>query len=156
MTAASKREVLYVKHRAPARPRSTDSPLEMPSMRRALAHVWSFVRLRCPHCGEGRVLRGRTVLKRCASCGLRFERSDENYFTAALVVNYFVCGVLFVTLFLGTLVVTWPDVPWNALTYGMPVVMVAAVVLLHPIAKVAWLTIDVMVRPVSADEFVLE
>jgi hypothetical protein len=43
-------------------------------------------------------------------------------------------------------------VPWTALTFGAPIVMLLFMVLLYPISKVAWLTADVMLRPVVAEE----
>ena len=92
------------------------------------------------------------MLESCANCGFQYRRSDQNYFTAAIVVNYFMCGAIFAISFLATLLITWPDVPWDALTYVFPVAMVAIVVLLHPIAKVVWLTVDVIVRPVTPGE----
>lgn len=115
-------------------------------------HLLRLLRLRCPHCGKGRVLRGRSVLEACTACGFQYRRSDQNYFTAAIVVNYFICGAIFALSFLATLLITWPNVPWDVLTYAFPIAMVGIVVLLHPIAKVVWLTIDVIVRPVSPDE----
>jgi uncharacterized protein (DUF983 family) len=114
-----------------------------------------LLRLRCPNCGGSAVLRSPTRLhSHCSSCGFRFERSDENYFSGAVFVNYMFCGAMFVVAFLLTMLITWPDVPWTLLTYGMPAVMVAAVILLHPVSKVMWLTLDVLVRPVMPDEIV--
>lgn len=126
--------------------------MELPSFGRALQLLRRMMRLRCPNCGNGAVLRSRTVNDRCSSCAFRFERSSENYFAGAVFVNYMLCGVLFLFTFLLTMLFTWPDVPWTALTYAMPPIMIAAVILLHPTAKVMWLTLDVLIRPITPDE----
>lgn len=89
---------------------------------------------------------------RCTVCNFRFERSDENYFQGAMFVNFMIGGFTFASSFLAVLMLSWPDVPWNALTYGAPVAMLAFMVLLYPISKVVWLTADVMLRPVTAAE----
>lgn len=90
--------------------------------------------------------------ERCGICNLRYERSDENYFQGALFVNFMLGGFTFAASFLAVLLLSWPDVPWNALTFGAPVVMAAFMVLLFPVAKIVWLTADVMLRPVTGEE----
>jgi len=90
--------------------------------------------------------------ERCEACGFRYERSDENYFQGAMVVNFLIGGFTFAASLLAVLVLSWPDVPWNGLTFGAPVVMVGFMVLLYPISKVVWLTVDVMLRPVTQEE----
>jgi len=47
---------------------------------------------------------------------------------------------------------SWPTVPWTALTYLTPALMLVFMVLLYPISKVVWLTADVMLRPVTPEE----
>ena len=100
--------------------RTTETELEVPSVARALRLLGRFLRLRCPHCGGGPVLArwrvGRpwgVIRDRCPACHFRFERSDDGYFSAAML--------LFPLLF-------------------------------YPVSKVLWLTIDVMLRPVTPAE----
>jgi uncharacterized protein (DUF983 family) len=135
------------------RRRTTDSPLTTPSAARAFLALTGLVRLRCPHCRRGKVIRGwYRIHERCSTCTFRYERSDENYFQGAMFVNFMIGGFTFAASFLAVLVLSWPNVPWNALTYGAPVVMLLFMVLLYPISKVVWLTVDVMLRPVMPDE----
>lgn len=70
----------------------------------------------------------------------------------ALFFNFLIGAgsVLFGALAL--MIATWPDVPWNGLTYGTPVVIVIALTLFFPVSKVVWLTVDVLVRPVTEAE----
>jgi hypothetical protein len=46
----------------------------------------------------------------------------------------------------------WPDVPWDALTWGTPAAMIASMVVLRPFSKVVWLGFDVLMRPATPDE----
>lgn len=144
-------------HNAPATPalrrRTTDTPLTTPSAGRALLAFSGLMRLRCPHCRRGKVLRGwYGIHDRCSVCHLRYERSDENYFQGAMFVNFMVGGFTFGASLLAVLLLSWPNVPWDALTFGAPVVMLVFMILLYPISKVVWLTADVMFRPVTPEE----
>lgn len=44
---------------------------------------------------------------------------------------------------------TWPDVPWNALKWGLILVMIPAPALTYPFAKTVWLAIDLTLRPIT-------
>jgi uncharacterized protein (DUF983 family) len=135
--------------------RSTDTPLAVPSAARAFAHLRRLLRLRCPNCGVGSVLtRVFHVRERCPHCGFRYERSDDNYFQGAMIVNFMLGAFTFAITLLTVLVVSWPNVPWNLLTFGVPLGLPVFMALLYPISKVVWLTVDVMVRPVMEEELV--
>jgi uncharacterized protein (DUF983 family) len=139
--------------RAPIRHRTTDSAMEVPTAGRAFMMLRRLARLKCPNCGGGAVLTRRFgVHRRCSACGFRYERSDENYFAGAMFVNFMLGGATFAISFLAVLLTTWPNVPWNALTFGAPVVMLVLMVLFYPVSKVVWLTADVMLRPVTPGE----
>ncbi len=127
--------------------------MQMPTARHAFLLLLRLLRLRCPNCGRGSVLGRRfAVRERCGVCHFRFERSDDYYFQGALFVNYMLCGGIFVTTMFFTIVLSWPTVPWDALTYGAPLGIVVLGVMLYPVSKVIWLTVDVMVRPLTPDE----
>jgi uncharacterized protein (DUF983 family) len=137
----------------PLRRRTTDTPMTELSAGRALRALGGLVRLKCPHCRRGKVIRGWFGMhERCPTCHFRYERSDENYFQGAMFVNFMIGGFTFASSLFAVLFLSWPNVPWNALTYGAPVVMLLFMVLLYPISKVVWLTVDVMLRPVMAEE----
>jgi len=138
--------------------RSTESALALPSLGRALSLLGRAVRLRCPHCGRGAVLRGwhpRTwgaVRERCSSCGFRYTRSDDRYFAGAMLCNLLLAELLFAVAFVTAVLLTWPAVPWDGLTYAMAAAMAAGPVLFYPLSVVLWLTVDVLVRPVTRAE----
>jgi hypothetical protein len=69
-----------------------------------------------------------------------------------MFVNFMIGGATFAVSFLAVLLLSWPDVPWNALTFGAPVVMILFTVLFYPVSKVIWLAADVMLRPVTPEE----
>ena len=142
----------------PAAQRSTDSALDLPSMGRGLTLLGRALRLRCPHCGGGAVLQGwhprrwGMARDRCAGCGFRFTRSDERYFAGAMICNLLVAELLFALGMVAAVLATWPDVPWDGLTYVAAAGMVVVPFLFYPVAMVLWLTVDVLFRPVGADE----
>ena len=145
----------YARPRVPDR--TSDSPLRMPTMGQALRGFALALRLRCPHCGKGFVLtRLGAVRERCADCGLRFTRTDDNYFGGAVFFGLF-CGELAVALtLLIVLLVTWPRVPWDGILYGTTVGSLLALPISLPFAKVVWLSVDTLVRPVQPNELLTE
>jgi uncharacterized protein (DUF983 family) len=133
--------------------RTTDSPLHLPSTRDALRVLRRTLALRCPHCGLGAVLRWQgSVRRRCSSCNFRYERSDENYFSGAMFFGLLFGEFIFGIAFLIVLVSMWPNVPWDTITWAMPLGMVVVLIFWIPISRVVWLAVDVLVRPVQAHE----
>lgn len=133
--------------------RTSDSPLHMPTGSDAMRALGRVLRLHCPHCGLGYVLtKWGGVRERCSGCALRFERTDDNYFGGAMFFGMML-GEGFVALSLLVVVLlTWPDVPWNGLQYGATAACILTLPLLLPFAKVVWLAVDVLVRPVQPEE----
>jgi uncharacterized protein (DUF983 family) len=133
--------------------RTSDTPLQMPTLAqlgRAIRRSFTF---RCPHCGTGSVFQRIGVLrKRCEHCGLRFERTDDNYFGGAVFFGLF-CGELVVALtLLATILLTWPRVPWDGILYGVTAGSILALPISLPFAKVVWLNVDTVVRPIQPEE----
>lgn len=130
----------------------------MPSLGRCLTLLGRAMRLRCPHCGGGKVLEGwrlrcwGAVRERCSACGFRFQRSDDRYFAGAMLCNLLLAESLFAVGFITAVLLTWPDVPWDALTYGGAACLLVVNTTFYPVAKVLWLTMDVLVRPVTREE----
>lgn len=134
---------------------TTETPLEMPTFRRAMMYAGRAIRFRCPNCGVGKVMGswGKAV-ERCSHCNFRYARSGPEYFTGAMFCNFLIAEFLFATCFASAVVLTWPDVPWDAMTWVAVVGAVVVPVTLYPFSKVAWLTIDTLVRPVTPEELV--
>ena len=132
---------------------TTDSALEFPTLGHLFRLMGRALRLRCPNCGVGAVLRPwATVNGKCSHCGFRFTRSSDSYFSGAMLANLAVAEGLFAVVFAVALIASWPDVPWDTLTWAMPLGIALAPALLLPFAKVAWLTFDVAFRTVTPEE----
>jgi uncharacterized protein (DUF983 family) len=110
---------------------TTESGLDVPSMRQTAIVAWRTLRLRCANCGKGKVLRSfSAVNNRCSNCGLRFWRGEEDYFSGALL---FGLEAGFAIALLGLLIVvalTWPTVPWGTVELiGLPLLFVGMICL---------------------------
>lgn len=131
----------------------TRTGLQLASPRQTARLLGRAFRLRCPHCGGGPVLQHWLKLRvRCGNCGLRLERGEHDYFLGSLLFNFILAGLLFMVVLVAILLVTWPDVPWDALEIVLPILIVAAPVFLFPFAKLVWLAFDLMLRPVTPEE----
>jgi uncharacterized protein (DUF983 family) len=128
--------------------------LAMPGVRDTIVLLWRSVRLKCPHCGGGRILASWFRLKpQCPSCGLRFDRGeDEDYYLGGMMFNIALAEAIFAIVFVTTLVVMWPDVPWDNLEYILVGAMIAAPILLYPVSRVMWLAFDLLLRPMTPAE----
>ncbi|MGH7676940.1 MAG: DUF983 domain-containing protein [Gemmatimonadaceae bacterium] len=92
--------------------------------------------------------------ERCAVCGFVFKRGNPAYFSGAIFINYLLGAGATIVMFLVVLVTTWPNVPWNTLTYAGPVGAIVIILLLYPLSKMILLAIDVRMRPITEDELV--
>jgi len=68
--------------------------------------VWRSIRLRCPHCGQGRMFGGYFRMHpACPRCGLPFEMG-AGYYLGSIYVNYGITALLVIigyfAMFLGT------------------------------------------------------
>lgn len=106
------------------------------------------MRLRCPLCGGRPVLLSWfSVAPSCPTCGLHLDRDEPGYWIGSYTINLFITeGVFAVALGLG-LLVTWPAVPWTALTVICAALALAVPVLVFPHTKLLYLAIDLAFRP---------
>ena len=70
-----------------------------------------------------------------------------------MMFNIALAETVFVIGFVTVLLATWPDPPWQLLEYAGVAAMIAAPFLLYPLSRVVWLAFDIMLRPVTADDF---
>lgn len=112
------------------------------------------LRLRCPWCGRGRLLvHWFRPHHRCPSCRLLLERGDQGYQVGSYTVNIIAVELVFLALFLGLILFTWPDVPWDLVQYGGAAVMVLGPLMLFPFARAVFLACDLVMRPPEARDF---
>lgn len=89
----------------------------------------------------------------CPACGIRTERGDQGYIVGALMFNIIVAELVFAAIFVGVLVATYPDSPWEWLQYGGAGLMIVFPVFFYPFSKTLFLAFDLTFRPVGPDDF---
>ena len=108
---------------------------------------------RCPQCGGGSLFKSWFRMReRCPTCGIRTERGEEGYTVGAYMFNMVAAELLWATLFLAVLWVTWPHPPWDLLLYGGGALMITAPFFCYPFSKTLFLAFDLMFRPASDTE----
>lgn len=110
------------------------------------------LRRRCPHCGaEGIFASWGDLVPQCPGCGYTFER-EEGYWVGAMIVNLGAAQLLFAVILLGSMMMTWPDVPWVRVVVLSAAAMVAFPVWFYPRSKTIWVWLDTTVHPYTAEE----
>ncbi len=111
-------------------------------------------RKRCPLCGGGSLFSGWFRMKdRCPSCGLRTRRGEDGYMLGALWFNLFLAELITMSIFVTTLVRTWPDPPWDRLQVMGPIEAVVMPLLVWPFARTLFLAFDLSFRPPTPSDF---
>jgi hypothetical protein len=87
----------------------------------------------------------------CDQCGVEFER-EEGYWAGALIINTTVTFGAFLIMFVGGILMTWPDVPWNVI--GIITIVANAVipVVFYPVSKTLWLALELGWHPLETGE----
>ena len=115
--------------------------------------LWRAVRLRCPHCGGKKIFASLFELKdRCPTCNMQLERGEKDYFVGAYLFNLIAVELILFFSVCGFVFITWPDPPWDAITYTTAVLMLSGCVFCYPFAKTTWLAVDLAIRPLSDEE----
>lgn len=115
--------------------------------------LWRAVRLRCPHCGGKKIFASLFELKdRCPTCGMQLERGEQDYFVGAYLFNLIAVELILFFSVCGFVFVTWPNPPWDVITYTTAVLMLSGCVFCYPFAKTTWLAVDLAIRPLADEE----
>src|SRR5438309_9849386 len=110
--------------------------------------LWRAVRRRCPRCGSAGVWTSFMRMRpQCATCGLRLDRGESDYFYGAYLLNFVAAELVPVIVFVVSLIATWPNPPWNLLTAITVVLAVVSPILLSPTTNALWLAFDLLLRP---------
>ena len=121
------------------------------------ATLWQLmtraIRLRCPHCGGRGIFQSFFALKKnCPNCGLRLERGEGDYFVGAYLFNLIAVELILAFCVGAFVIATWPNPPWNLITYVTGFLMLAGCMLCYPFSKTTWLAVDLAIRPMTAEE----
>ena len=108
----------------------------------AASQKWlALVRMRCPHCCEGKIyLRGMKMNERCPVCNLHFER-EPGYFMGALYISY-ALAIAFLLSAMGIINALLPtlDLGWVVLLSAACFVPFVPIVTRY--ARVMWIFFD--------------
>jgi len=125
-------------------------PLFRPSVTQLIRRA---LQLRCPHCGGRKILASFFELKdRCPTCGIRLERGEKDYFVGAYLFNLIAVELILFVSVCGFVYVTWPEPPWDLITYVTAFLMLSGCVFCYPFAKTTWLAVDLAIRPLTPEE----
>ncbi|HJS48080.1 MAG TPA: DUF983 domain-containing protein [Gemmatimonadales bacterium] len=107
---------------------------------------------RCPNCGHGGIFLSWFRLRSsCLECGLRLDRGEPGYQVGAYMFNLIAAELVFVAAMGGVVVSTWPEPPWELLTWGGAALMILLPVVFYPFAKTLFLAFDLVFRPAEED-----
>jgi hypothetical protein len=87
----------------------------------------------------------------CDHCGVHFER-EEGYWVGALIINTTVTFGTFLIIFVGGILLTWPDVPWTAVGVVTIAANAAIPVAFYPVSKSLWLALEMGWHPLEPNE----
>ncbi len=92
------------------------------------------------------------MVDRCPDCRLATARGEDGYMLGALWFNLLMAEGFSMTVFIATVVYTWPDPPWNQLQYAGPAEALIMPFLFYPFSKTLFLAFDLCIRPVELGE----
>jgi uncharacterized protein (DUF983 family) len=119
-------------------------------VRRVLSRA---IRMRCPSCGQAQAFASWfRMLDRCPVCHFWFERG-EGYFIGATCVNMVAAIVIPAIVYVVVLLATWPNPPWLAASLLAVALAVLIPVAFYPFARVIWLALDLVFRPIEPAEY---
>jgi len=108
------------------------------------------IRRRCPVCGGGPLFQGWFRMRdHCPGCGIRTRRGEDGYTLGALWFNLFLAELITTSVFVATLVRTWPDPPWDTLQIVGPAEAIIMPLLVWPFARTLFLAFDLSFRPLT-------
>jgi uncharacterized protein (DUF983 family) len=93
---------------------------------------------------------------RCPTCGLALERLEQGYRVGAYMFSIAMAELVFVVLLLTVLVLTWPDPPWEWLTFASAVLVIALPIAIYPFSQTLFLAFDLTFRPPEERELEAE
>lgn len=111
------------------------------------------LRRRCPACGGGPIFtRWVRIKESCPHCHLLLDRKEDGYALGGFWLNLLFAEGVTASLFVGTLLATWPSPPWTLLQYGLPALALLTPIVFYPFAKMLFLALDLSVRPAERHE----
>lgn len=91
------------------------------------------------------------MAEHCPQCGLRFER-EPGYWAGAITINTIVIFATFLVVFGGSILLTWPNVPWTEVLIATLIANLAIPTLFYPMSKTVWLALELSWHPLEPHE----
>lgn len=108
--------------------------------------------MRCPRCASGSLFRRWvSMVDSCPRCGHRFERSD-GFWLGSIMINNAATFAAVIGVFVITMILTWPDVPWTGLLVAVILTALIVPIVFHPISRSLWVGMELAARPLSEKE----
>ncbi len=86
----------------------------------------------------------------CRACGLVYDRGEDGYLVGAYMFNIIIAELLFAAGFVGVLAATWPNPPWDLLTWAGPMLIITFPVICYPFSKTLFLAFDLFFNPAES------
>jgi uncharacterized protein (DUF983 family) len=107
---------------------------------------------RCPVCGSRHLFRRWfSMVDRCPTCSLHFERVDGHWIGAIGVNTVAVMGLMLIVLFSVTMV-SFPDPPPRALIFIEVAIAALGPLVFFPASRTLWSAMDLLMRPLKFGE----
>jgi uncharacterized protein (DUF983 family) len=97
--------------------------------------------LRCPRCGSTGIFRGLTMVAECPRCAMHFERS-QGYWLGAMTISLATTILVVVGVIVGGMLLTWPEVPWTAVTLAGVAGGLLVPLAFYNHSKVLWVALE--------------
>jgi uncharacterized protein (DUF983 family) len=114
--------------------------------------LWRGLTRRCPNCGQGGLFRRWfTMAERCPRCDLVFDR-EPGWILGAMTINTAWTFAAILATMVGGFVLTWPDVPANAVSVAAAAAAIITPLVGYPFSKTVWVAIDLAMVPPTDQE----
>lgn len=113
--------------------------------------VGRALRRRCPRCGQPAFDSWFSLRETCQACGLRFER-EPGYWVGAVTINTVVIFATFLLVFGGSVLLTWPEVPWTGVLIVTLLVNLLVPTIFYPMSKTVWSAFELSWHPLEPEE----
>lgn len=87
----------------------------------------------------------------CDRCGLGFER-EPGYWVGAVTINTVLIFATFLIVFGGSVLLTWPDVPWTFVLVVTLAVNLLVPTVFYPMSKTVWSALELSWHPLEPEE----
>lgn len=107
---------------------------------------------RCPVCGQRRLFRRWfSMLERCPTCSLRFERV-EGHWIGAIGINTTVVLAAMLGVLMAVTLISFPDPPDRTLLVAELGIGIIGPLVFFPGSRMLWTALDLLMRPLRFGE----